>query len=104
MGNASAKEARKVARGSVNKGVADVLCKAAATLEVEPVANTALRLAEDPSRDQVRAPGSATVFWDYENCCVPKGMRGYDVTRKIREFVAAKHLQLKGMNAIGNPA
>jgi NYN domain len=103
---APAKEARYAENGSIENGVADVLYSAAESLEARP--STTPRSPNAPARDEpretTRQTTSATVFWDYENCCVPKGMRGYDVTRKIREFVAAKHLQLKGMNAIGNPA
>lgn len=46
---------------------------------------------------------SATVFWDFENCPVPRGMRGYQVVRKLKDYiVVGRKLQLANIIAIGN--
>ncbi|KAI8894804.1 limkain-b1-type NYN domain-containing protein [Globomyces pollinis-pini] len=45
---------------------------------------------------------TSTVFWDHENCTVPKGYHGYDIVKKINDFLSNKNVQLTNIFAIGN--
>ncbi|KAJ1547961.1 hypothetical protein HK096_008343, partial [Nowakowskiella sp. JEL0078] len=44
----------------------------------------------------------AHVFWDYENCQIPRGMSGYKVVRNIKTFIRSKKAILADIFAIGN--
>jgi uncharacterized LabA/DUF88 family protein len=45
-----------------------------------------------------------SIFWDYENCCVPKGVPGYQVVRVLRQYLQQQvpSLVIRDFIAIGN--
>jgi hypothetical protein len=51
-----------------------------------------------------RSPATitGTVFWDFENCAVPTGMRGYNVVKAVRKYTDSFNITLRDIYAIGN--
>jgi superfamily I DNA/RNA helicase len=42
------------------------------------------------------------VFWDFENCSIPKGLKAHAIVRQITDCILKKDVQLSGIYAIGH--
>ncbi|KAJ3356542.1 hypothetical protein HDU83_000893 [Entophlyctis luteolus] len=45
---------------------------------------------------------SASVFWDHENCAIPKDTRGFVVVRRIKDLLLSRNLTLTNIIAVGD--
>ncbi|KAJ3211235.1 hypothetical protein HDU82_006328 [Entophlyctis luteolus] len=67
-----------------------------------PFAPTATATATATTAPTSGPNASASVFWDHENCAIPKDTRGFVVVRRIKDLLLSRNLTLTNIIAVGD--